>query len=76
MATLGSLADAAALDDWYADPTTSNAGYPSNPHAITAGLAAADPRNVVEQQAANTTRSTARDLYRRLDELRKEDTAA
>ncbi|WP_413754831.1 hypothetical protein [Streptomyces sp. MMBL 11-3] len=75
-AMLGSLADAAALDDWYVDLTTSNASYQSNPHAITAGLAAVDPRNVVEQQAANTTRSATRVLYRRLDELRKENTAA
>ncbi|MEV3998981.1 hypothetical protein ACFYPK_28535 [Streptomyces halstedii] len=73
---LGSLADARAMDEWYADLTTANVRHPAVPYAITAGLAATDPRNVVEQQAADKTRSTAQSLYRRLDELRQESTTA
>jgi hypothetical protein len=73
---LESFADARALDEWYADLTTANVRYPTVPFAITAGLAATDPRNVVEQQAADKTRSTAQSLYRRLGELHLESTAA
>ncbi|MGP3983776.1 hypothetical protein [Streptomyces sp. KR80] len=61
---------ARTLDTWYAEL------YPSEPYAITAGLAATDPRNVVEQQAANANRAAAKRLYARLGELRAEDTAA
>lgn len=73
---LGPLADAHARDEWYADLTTANERYATADYVITAGLAATDPRNVVERRAADKSRSTAQSLYRRLDELRQKSTTA
>ncbi|MFD4397280.1 hypothetical protein [Kitasatospora sp. NPDC058478] len=65
-----SAAVARELDTWYAELV------PETEFAVTAGLAATDPRNEVEQRAADTDRADARRLHKHLDELRDQDTAA
>ncbi|MEU9126109.1 hypothetical protein AB0C96_40940 [Streptomyces sp. NPDC048506] len=67
----GGAATARALDDWYAEL------YPDEPHAITDGLRSADPaQGIPAAQIASANRSAARLLHARLQELKKENTAA
>lgn len=69
----GSTVAARGMDAWYADL---NAVYGREQYAITAGLASNDPRNIVEQQAADTNRTAARKLHQREEELRRKNTDA
>ncbi|GAA4960802.1 hypothetical protein GCM10023205_25210 [Yinghuangia aomiensis] len=66
----GSWKLAQDIDAWYARL------HPSVPHAVTAGLAAADPRDVVTQQAADRERADTRALHDRLHAFHEEDDAA
>ncbi|MBV6700225.1 hypothetical protein KV557_24500 [Kitasatospora aureofaciens] len=66
----GSAHLAQTLDQWFAEL------YPDEKFAITSGLAALDPRNTVEQEAADAERSEAWLLRIRLTELQREGTDA
>lgn len=66
----GSAHLAQTLDRWFAEL------YPDEKFAITAGLAALDPRNAVEQEAADAERTEAWLLQIRLTALQQERTDA
>ena len=66
----GSADLARELDAWYSRLV------PGTEFAISSGLAATDPRNIVGQQAAEANRAAARMLRKRLDDLQAEDADA